>query len=78
MSDPGKYRTKDEVEEMMRHDPIIQFGRSLIDHHRYSQAELDAVIPLLPKLKPVWPRPERMVVRGTVLVPHRSALVALG
>ena len=43
MSDPGKYRTKDEVEEMMRHDPIIQFGRSLIDHHRYSQAELDAL-----------------------------------
>jgi pyruvate dehydrogenase E1 component alpha subunit len=43
MSDPGKYRTKDEVDEMMRHDPIVQFGRSLIDHHRYSQAELEAV-----------------------------------
>jgi hypothetical protein len=26
-------------------------------------------------LKPLWPEPERMVVRGTVLVPHRSLLV---
>ena len=25
MSDPGKYRTKEEVEEMMRHDPILRF-----------------------------------------------------
>jgi cytochrome P450 family 135 len=27
------------------------------------------------KLKPLWPEPERMVVRGTVTVPHRSELV---
>jgi pyruvate dehydrogenase E1 component alpha subunit len=43
MSDPGKYRTKDEVEHMMRHDPIAQFGRWLIEHERFSQADLDAV-----------------------------------
>jgi pyruvate dehydrogenase E1 component alpha subunit len=43
MSDPGKYRTKEEVEEMMRYDPIFQFGRRLIEHERASQAELDAV-----------------------------------
>ena len=43
MSDPGKYRERDEVEEMMRHDPIIQFGRWLIDRERFSQADLDAV-----------------------------------
>ena len=42
-----------------------------------ARAQLETVIPLLPKLKAVWPRPERMVVRGTVLVPHRSALVEL-
>jgi cytochrome P450 len=27
------------------------------------------------RFEPVWPVPERMVVRGTVLVPHRSGLV---
>jgi cytochrome P450 len=26
------------------------------------------------RLKPPWPQPERMVVRGTVLVPHRSGV----
>jgi hypothetical protein len=25
-------------------------------------------------LTPVWPVPERMVLRGTILVPHRGAL----
>lgn len=43
MSDPGNYRTKDEIEEMMRHDPIVQFGRWLIERERFSQADLDAV-----------------------------------
>ena len=43
MSDPGKYRTKEEVEEMMRYDPIFQFGKRLIDQERFNQAELDAV-----------------------------------
>jgi pyruvate dehydrogenase E1 component subunit alpha len=41
MSDPGKYRTKEEVEEMMRFDPVFQFGRRLIEQERFSQAELD-------------------------------------
>jgi cytochrome P450 len=27
------------------------------------------------RVHPAWPRPERMVVRGTVLAPHRSGLV---
>ncbi len=43
MSDPGKYRTKEEVEEMMRYDPIFQFGKRLIDQERFTQGELDAV-----------------------------------
>jgi pyruvate dehydrogenase E1 component alpha subunit len=42
MSDPGKYRTKEEVEEMMKYDPIFQFGRRLMDQERFTQAELDA------------------------------------
>jgi pyruvate dehydrogenase E1 component alpha subunit len=43
MSDPGKYRTKEEVEEMMRYDPIFQFGKRLTEQERFSQAELDAI-----------------------------------
>lgn len=43
MSDPGKYRTKEEVEEMMRFDPLYQFGRRLIEQERFTQPELDAV-----------------------------------
>ncbi len=43
MSDPGKYRTKEEVEEMMRYDPIHLFGKRLTEHERVSQAELDAL-----------------------------------
>ncbi len=42
MSDPGKYRTKDEVEQMMKSDPIYLFGRRLMDQERVGQAELDA------------------------------------
>jgi hypothetical protein len=38
---------------------------------------LETVVGLVPRMRPVWPRPERMVVRGTVLVPHRGALVTI-
>jgi cytochrome P450 len=43
-----------------------------------ARAQFDHVLPaLLERLafRPAWPRPERMVVRGTVLAPHRSGLV---
>jgi pyruvate dehydrogenase E1 component alpha subunit len=43
MSDPGKYRTKEEVEEMMKSDPVLQFGKRLMEQERFTQAELDAV-----------------------------------
>jgi pyruvate dehydrogenase E1 component alpha subunit len=43
MSDPGKYRTKEEVEQMMRFDPVYQFGRRLIEQERFNQADLDAL-----------------------------------
>ena len=43
MSDPGKYRTKEEVEEMMRYDPLFQFGKRLMEQERFAQAELDAL-----------------------------------
>lgn len=43
MSDPGKYRTKEEVEEMMRFDPIHLFGKRLMEQERFTQADLEAV-----------------------------------
>jgi pyruvate dehydrogenase E1 component alpha subunit len=43
MSDPGKYRTKEEVEEMMRFDPVFQFAKRLIEQERFAQSDLDAV-----------------------------------
>jgi pyruvate dehydrogenase E1 component alpha subunit len=43
MSDPGKYRTKEEVEGMMKLDPILAFGRRLMEQERVTQAELDAL-----------------------------------
>jgi pyruvate dehydrogenase E1 component alpha subunit len=42
MSDPGKYRTKEEVEQMMQYDPIHQFGKRLMEQERFSAAELEA------------------------------------
>jgi pyruvate dehydrogenase E1 component alpha subunit len=43
MSDPGKYRTKEEVEEMMRHDPILLFGEIVKKEHKVEPAELEAM-----------------------------------
>ncbi len=43
MSDPGKYRTKEEVEQMMRYDPLHLFGKRLIEQERVAQGELDAL-----------------------------------
>jgi cytochrome P450 len=43
-----------------------------------AHAEMDLVLPAVLgalRLRPLWPRPERMVVRATVLAPHRSAPV---
>jgi pyruvate dehydrogenase E1 component alpha subunit len=43
MSDPGKYRTKEEVEEMMRHDPIRLFATILKRDFEVDAAELEAM-----------------------------------
>jgi pyruvate dehydrogenase E1 component alpha subunit len=43
MSDPGKYRSKEEVEQMMQYDPIHLFGRRLVEHERVEKAELDGI-----------------------------------
>jgi len=43
MSDPGKYRTKEEVEEMMLHDPILRFAKVLKERHKVEEADLEAM-----------------------------------
>src|SRR5438128_277903 len=43
MSDPGKYRTKEEVEQMMKSDPILLWGKRLMEQERFTQAELDVL-----------------------------------
>jgi pyruvate dehydrogenase E1 component alpha subunit len=43
MSDPGKYRTKAEVEEMMSNDPVLLFEKHLRKKLRVSQADLDSM-----------------------------------
>jgi pyruvate dehydrogenase E1 component subunit alpha len=43
MSDPGKYRTKEEVEEMMRYDPVHLFAKRLMEQERFTEAELKEV-----------------------------------
>jgi cytochrome P450 len=43
-----------------------------------AKAELDVAVPVVLRalrLRPAWPRPERMVLRATILVPHRSGMV---
>ncbi|MBP6672752.1 MAG: pyruvate dehydrogenase (acetyl-transferring) E1 component subunit alpha [Bacteroidetes bacterium] len=43
MSDPGQYRTKEEIEEYKKRDPIETFGRELVAEGVVTQADLDAM-----------------------------------
>jgi pyruvate dehydrogenase E1 component alpha subunit len=43
MSDPGKYRTREEVEEMMKLDPIARFARHMVETLHVPQSELEAI-----------------------------------
>jgi pyruvate dehydrogenase E1 component alpha subunit len=42
MSDPGKYRRKEEVEEMMKSDPVLVWGQRLVDQERFTKEDLEA------------------------------------
>jgi len=60
--------------------PFVPFGdgaRRCLGEH-LARAYFDAIVPAIlgrVRLRAVWPTPERMVVRGTILVPHRSTPV---
>jgi cytochrome P450 len=62
--------------------PYLPFGggaRRCLGEH-LALAYVDALVrPVLRRfvLQPLWPYPERMVLRGTILVPHRSAPMRL-
>jgi pyruvate dehydrogenase E1 component alpha subunit len=43
MSDPGKYRTREEVEKMMEFDPILAFAKHLREKHSLAEADLGAL-----------------------------------
>jgi cytochrome P450 family 135 len=56
--------------------PFGHGARRCLGEH-LAKAYFDALVPAIlatVRLRAVWPRPERMVVRGTILVPHRSGL----
>jgi pyruvate dehydrogenase E1 component alpha subunit len=41
MSDPGKYRRKEEVEEMMKSDPVLVWGKRLVEQERFRKEDLE-------------------------------------
>jgi pyruvate dehydrogenase E1 component subunit alpha len=43
MSDPGKYRTKEEVDQMMQSDPLPLFAKRLMEQERVTAAELEEI-----------------------------------
>jgi cytochrome P450 len=57
--------------------PFGDGARRCLGEH-LAGAYFDAIVPAIVRtvrLRPLWPRPERMVVRGTILVPQRSTPV---
>jgi pyruvate dehydrogenase E1 component alpha subunit len=43
ISDPQKYRTKEEVEEYKQRDPIVQVQATILKNKFATQADLDAI-----------------------------------
>jgi cytochrome P450 len=59
--------------------PFGDGARRCLGEH-LAGAYFDAIVPAIlrrVRLRALWPRPERMVVRGTILVPHRSTPVVV-
>jgi cytochrome P450 family 135 len=77
---PGRWTAADAPAGPFR--PFGDGARRCIGE-RLAHAYFDCVVPAIlgcVRLRALWPRPERMVLRGTVLPPHRSglALATLG
>jgi pyruvate dehydrogenase E1 component alpha subunit len=79
MSDPGKYRTREEVEAMMKLDPILLFRHNLGEVHGVEQEQLEAVDHEVNAvvddaarfaLTSRWPEPETMYEDVYVRSPH--------
>jgi pyruvate dehydrogenase E1 component alpha subunit len=43
IADPGTYRTKEEIEEWRRRDPIVQYGKKLLDEGTLSSEEIEKI-----------------------------------
>lgn len=77
--DPDLFRPERFVDADIDAFPFLPFGggpRRCLGQW-LAHAEIGTVIPAVLRrrgLEPVYSEPERMVVRGTVRVPHRSAL----
>jgi cytochrome P450 len=80
--DPDAFRPQRFLEDGAATDgwPLLPFGggpRRCLGEP-LAHAMIGTVVPAVldrVRLRPLWPQPERMVVRGTVLAPHRSGLV---
>ncbi len=42
-SDPGKYRTKEEVDEWKKKDPILRFEQYLLDNKLVTKKDIEAI-----------------------------------
>jgi pyruvate dehydrogenase E1 component alpha subunit len=85
MSDPGKYRTKEEVEGMMSHDPVLLFARHLRQKLRVPESDLEAmdkdVIAQVDDAvkfaeQSPWPAPETLYEYVYVRSPYMNARAA--
>jgi pyruvate dehydrogenase E1 component alpha subunit len=85
MSDPGKYRTKAEVEEMMGHDPVLLFEKHLRKKLRVAEADIaamdkDVIAQVDDAVKYAeqspWPAPETLYEDVYVRSPYINAKAA--
>jgi cytochrome P450 family 135 len=83
--DPGAFRDPDAFRPERwragaRPEPYLPFGgggRRCLGEPLF-RTYVEAIVPVVlrsRRLRPAWPVPERMVLRGAILVPHRGALM---
>jgi len=78
--EPNRFRPERWTASELREAPYLPFGggarRCLGEHLAHSY--IDTVVPTILRslrMRTLWPGEERAVLRGTVLVPHRGALM---